>query len=228
LVAKTTDQSGNDTALIFNSSGTQTPSALSGVSHLDYYSGGWWLYSTTGALSVLFGGIEQPAMSSYFQIKGRGTKQSSGAPIIANFETVDPTSVQGSANLFQSRYKTATNASGTSLSILTMANFNIYGSASESNFIGQVFQPIDAVAFIGHSLEGTSYAIGLCFGQQGTILYENPPLTLLLPVYPCDSILQGNYGILDCTPKVRHEIKGQFTLNGGEQWRCPDSNIPAN
>src|SRR6267154_3665311 len=29
-------------------------------------------------------------------------------------------------------------------------------------------------------------------------------------------------------PKVRHEIKGQFTLNGGEQWRCPDSNIPAN
>ncbi len=25
-----------------------------------------------------------------------------------------------------------------------------------------------------------------------------------------------------------HEIKGQFTLNGGEQWRCPDSNIPAN
>jgi hypothetical protein len=33
---------------------------------------------------------------------------------------------------------------------------------------------------------------------------------------------------LDCTPKVRHEIKGQFTLNGGEQWRCPDSNIPAN
>jgi hypothetical protein len=33
---------------------------------------------------------------------------------------------------------------------------------------------------------------------------------------------------VDCTPKVRHEIKGQFTLNGGEQWRCPDSNIPAN
>jgi len=33
---------------------------------------------------------------------------------------------------------------------------------------------------------------------------------------------------MDCTPKVRHEIKGQFTLNGGEQWRCPDSNIPAN
>ena len=32
---------------------------------------------------------------------------------------------------------------------------------------------------------------------------------------------------MDCTPKVRHEIKGQFTLNGGEQWRCPDSNIPA-
>jgi hypothetical protein len=33
---------------------------------------------------------------------------------------------------------------------------------------------------------------------------------------------------LDCTPKVRHEIKGQFTLNGAKQWKCPDSNIPAN
>src|SRR5580704_5055013 len=27
---------------------------------------------------------------------------------------------------------------------------------------------------------------------------------------------------LDCTPKVRHGIKGQITLNGGEQWICPD------
>ena len=34
--------------------------------------------------------------------------------------------------------------------------------------------------------------------------------------------------IVDCTPKLRHEIKGQFTLNGGEQCRCPDSNIPGN
>jgi hypothetical protein len=33
--------------------------------------------------------------------------------------------------------------------------------------------------------------------------------------------------VVDCTPKVRHGIKGQITLNGGEQWICPDSNIPA-
>jgi hypothetical protein len=33
---------------------------------------------------------------------------------------------------------------------------------------------------------------------------------------------------LDCTPKVRHGKKGQFTLKRGEQWRCPGSNIPVN
>src|SRR6516225_6479963 len=31
---------------------------------------------------------------------------------------------------------------------------------------------------------------------------------------------------LDCTPKLRHELKGQITLNGGEQCLCPDNNIP--
>ena len=42
-----------------------------------------------------------------------------------------------------------------------------------------------------------------------------------------DDFLNVPFPSLDCTPKVRHEIKGQFTLNGGEQWICPDSNIPA-
>jgi len=33
---------------------------------------------------------------------------------------------------------------------------------------------------------------------------------------------------LDCTPKVRQEIKGPATLNGGERCWCPGNNIPAN
>ena len=33
---------------------------------------------------------------------------------------------------------------------------------------------------------------------------------------------------LDCTPKVRHEVKGPITLNGGDQCLCPDNNIPVN
>jgi hypothetical protein len=33
---------------------------------------------------------------------------------------------------------------------------------------------------------------------------------------------------LECTPKVRQEIKGPITLNGGEQCLCPDNSIPAN
>ena len=31
---------------------------------------------------------------------------------------------------------------------------------------------------------------------------------------------------LECTPKVRHEIKGPATLNGGEPCWCPDNSIP--
>ena len=33
---------------------------------------------------------------------------------------------------------------------------------------------------------------------------------------------------LDCTPKMRHELKGPITLNGGEQCLCPDNSIPVN
>src|SRR5215469_1547332 len=33
---------------------------------------------------------------------------------------------------------------------------------------------------------------------------------------------------LDCTPEMRHELKGPITLNGGEQCLCPDNNIPVN
>jgi hypothetical protein len=34
--------------------------------------------------------------------------------------------------------------------------------------------------------------------------------------------------LLECTPKMRQEIKGPITLNGGEQCLCPDKSIPAN
>ena len=33
---------------------------------------------------------------------------------------------------------------------------------------------------------------------------------------------------VECTPKMRQEIKGPITLNGGEQCLCPDKSIPAN
>ena len=38
----------------------------------------------------------------------------------------------------------------------------------------------------------------------------------------------GAKGPLECTPKVRQEVKGPATLNGGERCWCPDKNIPAN
>lgn len=33
---------------------------------------------------------------------------------------------------------------------------------------------------------------------------------------------------MDCTPKVRHQVKGPITLNGRSQCLCPDNNIPVN
>jgi hypothetical protein len=35
-------------------------------------------------------------------------------------------------------------------------------------------------------------------------------------------------GTMECTPKVRHQIKGPATLNGGELCWCPDNSIPVN
>jgi hypothetical protein len=35
-------------------------------------------------------------------------------------------------------------------------------------------------------------------------------------------------GMVECTPKVRHQIKGPATLNGGELCWCPDNSILVN
>jgi hypothetical protein len=223
LAAKSTDQNSIDTVLLFDSSGAlsptihkalrsasksaaQLPSELSGFSNIDYYSNGWWVGTSNGSAVAVLGNVIQSAMSSYAHVQGKNLKQSSAAAIIANFETVDPTTVQGSANGFQSRYQATKNANGTSLGTLTQASFSIYDKASESNFIGQVFKPIDAVAFIGHSLEGTNgAAIGLCFGQQGIQIYEGQVPPLVLPLYPCDSILSGGVRYLQpCSTRCSH------------------------
>jgi hypothetical protein len=67
---------------------------------------------------------------------------------------------------------------------------------------------------------------------------DNPGLTL----FHCHQQLHMDFGfmtlfdyviyeegeLLECTPKMRHEIKGPITLNGGEQCLCPNKSIPAN
>jgi hypothetical protein len=190
LVAKTTDQSGNDTPLIFDSSGNQTQPGLlrlfdslrnktrsnssAVTSNLDYYSNGSWLELASGTPTSISLGLVQSAMSSYFQIKGGSAKQSSAAAVVANFETVDPTT-PGSAAGFQSRYQATNNTNKVSINELTNASFAIYGEANWSNFLDQIYEPVTAVAFIGHSLQAQSGgAVGLCFGQQGT--YQGYPL----------------------------------------------------
>ena len=44
---------------------------------------------------------------------------------------------------------------------------------------------------------------------------------------PSTAMSRGR-GTVECTPKVRHEIKGPATLNGVEPCWCPDNSIPVN
>ena len=41
-----------------------------------------------------------------------------------------------------------------------------------------------------------------------------------------DGVGQGTS--MECTPRMRHQIKGPATLNGGELCWCPDNSIPVN
>ncbi len=204
LAAKSTDQNGVDTVLLFNSTGGQSQAmkkilslawksihgnqtALSGFSGIDYYSNGWWLGTSGGSPVSVFGTSIQSAMSSYAHFQGNHAKQSSSAPVVVNFEPVDPTTVQGSAKGFQARYNGTNNAKGVSIGQLTTPSFTIYADASFADYINQVFQPIDAVAIIGHSFEqqvnGTTVATGICFGQQG--MYTDPKSGNTVPYFPC-------------------------------------------
>jgi len=210
LAAKSTDQNGIDTVLLFNSAGGQSnsmrralrsasralalgPLGLSGFSNIDYYSNGWWVGTGGGTAVSLLGSVIQSAMSSFPQIKGSHGKQSSAAPVIVNFETVDPVdnpSTSQTAAAFPQRYSnTSITINGTSISLsrLTVPSFNIYADASFPNYVNQVFRPIDAVAFIGHSflltVNGNASAWGVCFGQQGT--YTDPVSGSSYPFFPC-------------------------------------------
>ena len=208
LAARSTGQTGADTVLIFSAGGTPSgmnrarttllgansaaPPDFSGLSQTDYYSNGLWVGSSGGGIASEVALLIQTAMSSYPHSQGKGPKQRSAAPIIANFETVDPTTTQGSATLFVSRYGNTTNyppipMKPVPLNVLTSPSFSIYGDASFSNYVNQVFKPIDAVAFVGHSVTDPSgsYAVGLCFGPDGIDRQTG------WPIWPCYSPLLG-------------------------------------
>jgi hypothetical protein len=187
LVAKTTDQSGIDTVLVFNSSGVQGQArrvvgrlgprpmvggGLSGFSNLDYYSGGWWLGSTGGAYVAVLGNVIQSAMSSFPQIHGNGPKQNARVPVLWNFEAFDPAPPTFTAAGFEGRYDATP-----TLSKLTRGEFKILGAATWQAFQAQIVKPTDAVAFIGHSFSdgNPSRAIGLCFFNYQCVEREAVP-----------------------------------------------------
>jgi hypothetical protein len=181
LAAKSTDQNGIDTVLLFNSSGVQSQAiqrilrtasksmvqrqtALSGFSNLDYYGNGWWAGTSNGSAVAVFGSLIQAAMSSYAHNKGN-SKQNNGLPIVDTFEPVDP-APQWLAVDFPIRYGQTKNLNNVSLSDLTTSIARVNGSATWEKFRSRP-QTVQALAFIGHSLDSTApfpvRAIGLCF-----------------------------------------------------------------
>jgi hypothetical protein len=165
LAAKSTDSSGNDTVLIFNSSGGLAPTrqnssrssrilksypALSGFSNIDYYSNGWWLGTSGGA------GKCNSVRHEFVRSSSRNhSKQSTALPIIENFEPFDPGTNLLAANFMQ-RYEATNNTKGVSLFQLTSPVSRLGQWATWAAFQKQIFRQIPAVAFIGHSIVPTT------------------------------------------------------------------------
>jgi len=132
-------------------------------------------------------------MSSSPHLMGNNAKQRAHPPITFNFETVDPVHNPGAtqtAATFNVRYQgtqVTINGKQVSLSTLTTPYFDTYGEANFADFQTQISKPIDAVAFIGHSLQNPNGggAVGLCFGQIDFNQVMN------IPIYPCYSTLPG-------------------------------------
>jgi hypothetical protein len=135
LAAKSTDQTGTDTVLIFNSGGTESgmvrrqtkqlgpnsaaPADSSGLSQTDYYSNGLWVGASGGGAAAEVGFLIQAAMSSSPHQKGNQAKQRSAPPQVVNFEANDPAPPNLLATGFQQRYASTQNLKNVSLSTLT-------------------------------------------------------------------------------------------------------------
>jgi hypothetical protein len=91
--------------------------------------------------------------------------------------------------------------------------------------------------FLSETLEGERIALEAIDDRWYTVYFADFPLAQfdsrtrtihrLRPAKAFD-IEDAGEGELECTPKVRHEIKGPATLNGGEACWCPDNSIPVN
>jgi len=175
LSGKNTDSNGNDTVLNLNPDGSIFDQLFGGLSNVDYYSNGSWLGVSNGSLTAVLGDAIQAANSSSPHQLGNGLKQRSYVPVLWNFEAFDPSPASGLLAVdFPDRYnatQTVNTITGKqqTLGQVTRGEFMIYSGASWKNFSGELLKPLDGVAFIGHSLTGTTAggyparAVGLCF-----------------------------------------------------------------
>jgi hypothetical protein len=91
------------------------------------------------------------------------------------------TILRGSAVGFSTRSHRAASSEACPIERADNPSFSIYANASFSNYVTQVFKPIDGVAFIGHSVTDPagSYAVGVCFGANGIFSRRRLVLTPL-------------------------------------------------
>ena len=97
---------------------------------------------------------------------------------------------------------------------------------------GRFIEKREDALFLGPGGCGKSHlaqAIGQAAIQQGyRVLYrETHALLDELAEATLDGTRKEHMEFLvECTPKVRHQVKGPATLNGGELCWCPDNSIP--
>jgi hypothetical protein len=195
LAAKSTDQTGTDTVLIFSPGGTESgmvrrqtkpmgansaaPADSSGLSQTDYYSNGLWVGASGGGATAEVGLLIQAAMSSFPHEKGNQSKQSSAPPQVVNFEANDPAPPNLLTTGFQQRYASTQNLKNVSLSTLTYPVAFVGQYATWDRFQKDLLKPISAVAFIGHSLDSIPpapvRAIGLCFFNAQCVERQTVP-----------------------------------------------------
>ena len=217
LAAKSTDQTGTDTVLIFSPGGTPSGMArrqttrlgansvasldLGGLSQTDYYSNGSWVGASGGGAVAEVGLLIQAAMSSYSHKKGNHHTQSTGLQVVDTFEPFDPDPINELAVNFPTRYGQVTNTNDVSLSKVTIPVPRILTEATWKKFQNRP-ATVKAISFIGHSMvppTAPAYpdrAVGLCFSDAlaeraavpGDPEYTQPGFLGYIADLPCPQV----------------------------------------
>lgn len=142
-------------------------SPIPGFSAWQPWALGMWPAISNGALAFA-AGPQSKTSTSVSPTPGGNSSGGRGPqlPTLVHYVPVDPSSKYSAAQ-FESDMQSRNYVPST----LAHHVFRIYTDASVKNFIADLRNPIEAVGFVGHSLENPSgLSVGLCFGDSNCIV----------------------------------------------------------